>query len=196
MIEADITWVTVSADGNGGYTLSIKGREAAKSTASGFSITDSNLSSDVQQVLTLANQALKLADGQHNHATLVVDKLSADLGGEGADLLFNVENLGFRDGQLETELRINANDWNRDGQLDGVNVTGTTSADVLSFDDIVSRTGKTAVTLEATQMDIDLRTGDDVYLGGAGGESVRPGAGNDYVDGGANLLGQRTGSDV
>jgi Ca2+-binding RTX toxin-like protein len=184
--QYSLSAVTVSADGSAGYTLSINGREAAKSTASGFSITDNSLSSDVQQVLTLANQALNLADGQHNRATLVVDKLSADLGGEGADLLFNVENLGFRDGQLETEVRINANDWNRDGQLDGLNVTGTTSADVLSFDDIVSRSGKNAATLQATQMDIDLRTGNDVYIGGAGGESVRPGAGNDYVDGGAN----------
>lgn len=181
-----LSTVTVTAGSNGNFTLSINGREAAQSVAGVFTVTDLRLSSDVVDVLTLANQKLNLTDAQYTRGTLVVDKLSVDLGGEGADLLFNVETLGFKDGQLETEVRINSNDWDNDGKLDWVNLTGTSSADVLSFNDLVSRSGKTADALQATQIDLDLRAGNDVYIGGAGGESVRPGAGNDYVDGGAN----------
>ena len=182
-----VSSVTVAAGSAAGdYTVAIGGTAVAQKTAGVFTVTDTSLSSDVVEVLTLASANLSLRDGTHAAATLVVDSLSSDLGGEGADLVFNVESLWFQDGQLETEVRFNANDWNGDDKLDWVNVTGTNKANDLSFADLVAKSGKTEAALLATQIDIDLREGDDVYVGGAGGESVRPGAGNDYIDGGAN----------
>ena len=182
-----VSSVAINAVGTtGDYNVFIGDSNVANKTAGVFTVTDTNLSSDVVEVLTLAASNFSLADGQHSSASLVVDNLASDLGGEGADLVFNVESLMFQDGQLETEVRINANDWNTDGKLDWVNVTGTNKANTLSFADVVSKSGKAEAALLATQIDIDLREGDDVYKGGDGGESIRPGAGNDFVDGGKN----------
>ncbi len=195
--QYSVSNVTVQAVGtNGNYNVFIGDTHVANKTGGVFTVTDTTLSSDVAEVLTLAAGNMDLADGLHNGASLVVDNLSSDLGGEGADLVFNVESLMFQDGQLETEVRINANDWNSDGKLDWVNVTGTNKANTLTFADVVTKSGKTAEALQATQIDVDLREGDDVYTGGAGGESIRPGAGNDYVDGGANSGTNQWGGDM
>mgnify|MGYP000246300659 CR=1 FL=1 len=195
--QYSVSNVTLQAVGtNGNYNVFIGNTNVANKTGGVFTVTDTTLSSDVAEVLTLAAGNMDLADGLHNGASLVVDNLSSDLGGEGADLVFNVESLMFQDGQLETEVRINANDWNSDGKLDWVNVTGTNKANTLTFADVVTKSGKTAEALQATQIDVDLREGDDVYTGGAGGESIRPGAGNDYVDGGANSGTNQWGGDM
>ncbi|NBX55083.1 MAG: hypothetical protein EBT70_08480 [Betaproteobacteria bacterium] len=189
--------VTINAVGtNGNYSVFIGNNNVANKAGDTFTVTDTTLSSDVVEVLTLAANNLNLVDGLHGSASLVVDNLASDLGGEGADLVFNVESLMFQDGQLETEVRINANDWNNDGKLDWVNVTGTNKANTLTFADVVTKSGKTEAALLATQIDIDLREGDDVYVGGTGGESIRPGSGNDYVDGGANIGKNQWGGDM
>ena len=70
--------------------------------------------------------------------------------------------------------------------LDWVNVTGTSNADSVDMARLATLTGKTQAQLTATRIDVDLREGNDIYIGGSGGDSVRTGTGNDYVDGGAN----------
>lgn len=178
--------VTITATDASNYTIAIDGVTAAHRSGGSLTIDDASLSQDVVDALTLASTRLNLADASYATGLLVVDGLSSDLGGEGADLVFDVEMLLFQDGNYETEVQINTNDWNGDGKPDWANATGTRKADVLSFSDIVTRLGQSATTLRSAQIDIDLRDGNDVYLGGSGGESIRPGAGNDYVDGGAN----------
>ena len=132
---------------------------------------------------------------------LVVDSLSADLGGDGTDLVFNVERFRFTDGDVELGIRADAWDWTGggatgtepDGKPDSANVVGTSGADHVTLSDIAALTAKSGVDvgtqigyLEKIRLDIDLKEGDDIYIGGKGGESIRPGAGNDYIDAGLN----------
>jgi Ca2+-binding RTX toxin-like protein len=171
---------------NGVSTIAADGQEIARFASTGLTITATDLADGVAGALQLAHANLDLADGQHSSGYLVVDSLSSDLGGEGADLVFNVETLWFADGALEIDIRASSGDWNDDEVLDWVNVTGTANGDAVDTAKLVALTGKTEAQLAATRIDVDLRDGDDVYVGGKGGESVRTGAGNDYVDGGAN----------
>jgi Ca2+-binding RTX toxin-like protein len=172
---------------SGVSTIRADGQQIATFDSTALTITGSGLAAGVADTLQLAYKNLNLADGQHSSGYLVVDSLAADLGGEGADLVFNVESLWFANGPLEVDIRANVNDWNGDGKLDWVNVMGTANGDTVDLARLVALTGKTEQQLTATRMDVDLRAGDDVYIGGSGGDSVRTGAGNDYVDGGANI---------
>lgn len=167
-------------------TILADGQPIATFNSTALTVTGSGLATGVADALQLAYKNLNLTDGQHSSGYLVVDSLASDLGGEGADLVFNVESLWFANGPLEVDIRANVNDWNGDGKLDWVNVMGTANGDTVDLARLVALTGKTEQQLTATRMDVDLRAGDDVYIGGSGGDSVRTGAGNDYVDGGAN----------
>jgi Ca2+-binding RTX toxin-like protein len=175
---------------NGVSTITANGVAIANFDSTSLTITATDLADGVAGVLQLAHAQLSLADGQYSSGYLVVDSLSSDLGGEGADLVFNVETLWFADGPLEVDIRASSGDWNSDDVLDWVNVTGTAKGDTVNMAKLITLTGKEETQLVATRIDVDLRDGDDVYVGGNGGESVRTGSGNDYVDGGAN-----TGSD-
>ena len=170
----------------GNSTIAADGKTIATFNSAGLTVTATDLAAGVADVLRLAYQNLTLTDGQHSSGYLVVDTLSSDLGGEGADLVFNVETLWFADGPLEIDIRANSDDWNKDGNLDWVNVTGTANNDSIDMAKLVSLTGKLEAALTATRIDVDLRDGNDIFVGGSGGESIGTGAGNDYVDGGAN----------
>lgn len=165
--------------------LSLNGAQAA-TVANGVLSFANGLNADIEDVIERAHAALNLFDGDHSAAWLIADSLDADLGGEGADLVFNVESINFRNGPLEIDIRADANDWDNNGTLDWASVWGTGNADTVSLASIAELTGKTTSQLAATRIDIDLREGSDVYIGGDGGESVRTGMGHDYVDGGAN----------
>ena len=171
-------------------TITADGKAIAHFDSTGLTITATDLADGVAGLLQLAHAQLSLADGQHSSGYLVVDTLASDLGGEGADLVFNVETLMFADGPLDIDIRASSDDWNKDGTLDWVNVTGTANDDTVDMAKLAALTGKAEAQLVATRIDVDLRDGNDIYMGGSGGDSVRTGAGNDYVDGGAN-----TGSD-
>jgi Ca2+-binding RTX toxin-like protein len=172
---------------NGVSTILADGQQIASFDNTALTVTGSGLATGVADALQLAYKNLNLADGQHGSGYLVVDSLASDLGGEGVDLVFNVESLWFANGPLEVDIRANVNDWNGDGKLDWVNVTGTANGDSVNLVRLVALTGKSEEQLTATRMDVDLRAGDDVYVGGSGGDAVRTGTGNDYVDGGANV---------
>jgi len=158
-----------------------------------------SLSTDVLAVLNLAFTSENLFGKGSGY--LVVDTLSSDLGGEGTDLVFNVERFRFNDGEVELGIRADAwdwsgggeNGWEPDGKPDSANVTGTSENDSVTLNDIATLTAKAGVSvetqtgyLEKIRIDIDLKEGDDTYVGGKGGESIRPGSGNDYVDAGLN----------
>ncbi|TSA10633.1 MAG: hypothetical protein D4R79_11160 [Comamonadaceae bacterium] len=177
----------IATDGASVTRISVGNSEVAHFSAAtpNSLVIDASVASATATVLQNAYNNLTLASG-HSSGYLVTDSLSSDLGGDGTDLVFNVETLLFANGPLEVDVRVNVNDWNNDGKLDWVNVTGTANADTVDMAKLAALSGKTEAQLTATRIDVDLRDGNDVYIGGSGGDSVRTGAGNDYVDGGAN----------
>ncbi len=173
---------------DGTSTILANGLQIATFNSTALTVTATDLAGGVADVLQLAYKNLSLSDSQHTSGYLVVDNLSADLGGEGADLVFNVETLWFANGPLEVDIRANVGERTVGDTkvLDWVNVTGTSNADSVDMARLATLTGKTQAQLTATRIDVDLREGNDIYIGGSGGDSVRTGTGNDYVDGGAN----------
>ena len=141
---------------------------------------------DFGNVLTLASKNFNLFDGQHATGLLVQDQLDSSFGGDGTDVLFNIESVQFRDQTIDFAVTTQTNDWNNDGKLDWAQLRGTNTNDRLSFAKLVQLTGKSEQQLAGTNINVDLREGDDVYIGGSGGETITPGKGNDYVDGGTS----------
>ena len=125
-----------------------------------------------------------LTNGQSG--LMVMDSLDSDLGGDGFDLVFNIEQLNFVDGPLELGARAWKNDWNGDGKLDNIWINGSKNADAINPESVALLVAQTAANIAGVQLSAELRAGDDSYLGGNGSDWVRPGAGNDYVDGGEN----------
>ena len=191
------TALTTTGDASTGTVLWNGGTVGAVS--GGVLSLSETLSSDTASVLHLAFTTGNLFEKGAGY--LVVDSLSADLGGDGTDLVFNVERFRFNDGEVELGIRADAWDWSGggangsepDGRPDSANVVGTGGADHVTLSDIAALTAKQDVSvttqigyLEKIRIDIDLKEGDDTYIGGKGGESIRPGAGNDYIDAGLN----------
>jgi len=189
--------LTTTGDATTG-NVTLNGSDVA-SVAGGVLNLSASLSSDAAVVLTLAFSTANLFG--KGAGFLVVDSLSADLGGDGTDLVFNVERFRFNDAEVELGIRADAWDWTGggahgeepDGKPDSVSVIGTSGADHVTLTDIATRTIKPGVALETQigylekiRLDVDLKEGDDTYIGGKGGESIRPGAGNDYIDAGLN----------
>jgi len=145
-----------------------------------------SVSDDIINVLTLANKNIDLFDDQHAAGLIVQDQLDSSFGGDGTDVLFNIESVQFRDQTIDFAITAQTNDWNNDGKLDWAQLRGTNTDDRLSFAKLVELSGKTDKQLAATNINVDLREGDDVYIGGTGGESVTTGKGDDYVDGGGS----------
>lgn len=138
----------------------------------------------IADVLQRALSAGLLID--NSNGLLVTDSLDAELGGEGTDLVFNVESLNFANGSIDMQSRAWANDWNGDKVIDNVWTTGTSGADNIDQAQLAIMVGLTPEALAKASFNTELRDGNDVYIGGSGSDWVRPGAGNDYVDGGAN----------
>ncbi len=141
---------------------------------------------DIINVLTLANKSIDLFDGQHAAGLIVQDQLDSSFGGDGTDVLFNIESVQFRDQTIDFAITAQTNDWNNDGKLDWAQLRGTNTDDRLSFAKLVELSGKTDKQLVATNINVDLREGDDVYIGSTGGETITTGKGDDYVDGGGS----------
>jgi Ca2+-binding RTX toxin-like protein len=112
-------------------------------------------------------------------AYVVDDALGTALGGYGTDVLVNVEEIQFSESSRELGLRVNSFDWDQDGNLDWIEVRGTSSDD-----DLTSSWGTTA------QVDGDSeifgKEGNDIIVAGAGGDRITGGKGNDFIDGGDN----------
>lgn len=145
-----------------------------------------DLSTDIRAAIALANENLNLFDGSHASGLIVQDKIDAEFGGEGADLLFNVEGISYRDRWMDFGLSAQASDWNNDGKVDWANLRGSNGDDRVTISNIAELTGKSVAALQASNINVDLREGDDVYIGGTGGEYINTGSGNDYVDGGGS----------
>lgn len=160
-----------------------------------LSFVSSTLTDDIKTVLSLAAQNLSLLDGLHNKGLLVQDKIDSAYGGDGTDLLFNVETLQFRDTNIDFGITAQANDWNNDGKLDWANLRGTNSDDNLDITQLAALTGKSVADLTSTNVQVDLREGNDIYIGGSGGENIQTGKGNDYVDGGTSTAKDAWGND-
>jgi len=166
-------------------TMLVDGAQVA-TVASGVLTFATSVPDDFVNVLTLAFNKLDLFDGQHASGMLVQDQLDSEFGGDGTDVLFNIENVQFRDQSIDFAVSVQTGDWNNDGKLDWAQIRGTNTNDQLSFAKLVELSGKTADQLKATNINVDLREGDDTYLGGTGGEYITTGKGDDYVDGGGS----------
>ena len=141
-------------------------------------------------------------------ARIVQDRLPSSIGGDGTDLLIDMERIRFQDVQFDLIPTVNVwYEYNENPEdpkvVSGGSVAGTFSADDFGFDDVVawSKGAKTADEVQAwtsqlvdARLDIELKGGDDRYIGGNGAESIRPGTGNDFIDaggqGGNDGLGQ------
>ncbi|MBT5635336.1 MAG: hypothetical protein HOJ23_07060, partial [Gammaproteobacteria bacterium] len=189
-------WNTITVDSDAG-TVTVSG--TTSTVAEGVLTLDSTLSTAAQSALQRAFDSGNLMGQTSGY--LVEDTLDGDFGGDGTDVVFNVERFRFRDGEVELGIRADVWDWSGggeygwepDGNPDSANIMGTASVDTVTLDDIVALTKPEAedeaawkAKLEAIRMDIDLREGDDSYIGGSGGESIRTGSGNDYVDAAGN----------
>ncbi len=166
-------------------SLSVNGSLVA-TVANGALTWTADLSTDIKSVIDLANLKLDLFDGKHGSGLIVQDKVDADFGGEGADLVFNIEGMSYRDRWMDFGLSANANDWNGDGKVDWANLRGSNGDDRVTIDNIAELTGKSVASLLSANINVDLREGNDVYIGGTGGEYITTGSGNDYVDGGGS----------
>lgn len=166
-------------------SISIDGKAAA-SVTNGVLTTVADLSVGLRTLLEQAHGTLKtqLFDADHRSGLIIEDKTDPEFGGDGADLLFNIESIWFRDGNLDFGVSAQASDWNNDGKLDWANLRGSSTDDKLSLTGLAELTGKSTTQLEAVNVNIDLREGDDVYIDGKGGSWVSTGKGDDYVDGG------------
>ena len=182
-------WNTITVDSDAG-TVTVSG--TTSTVAEGVLTLDSTLSTAAQSALQRAFDSGNLMGQTSGY--LVEDTLDGDFGGDGTDVVFNVERFRFRDGEVELGIRADVWDWSGggeygwepDGNPDSANIMGTASVDTVTLDDIVALTKPEAedeaawkAKLEAIRMDIDLREGDDSYIGGSGGESIRTGSGND-----------------
>ncbi len=178
--------VSVVAD-SVGRAVQVDGRTVAVINTQGTSpvlTMDTAATETETSLITRAFQNDLLALGQTG--LMVVDTLDSDLGGDGADLVFNVEQLNFADGPLELGARAWVNDWNQDGKIDNIWINGSNKGDKVDMASIATLTGRKESDLVTTQFSSELRAGDDSYFGGSGSDWVRPGAGNDYINGGAN----------
>jgi Ca2+-binding RTX toxin-like protein len=171
---------------------------ALAATLSGGEISsfESGVPEDLQALLTTADQAIDWFDGNHASGLIVKDLVDSEFGGDGTDLLFNVERIDFRNRNVEFALTAQANDWDSDGTVDWAWVRGTESNDDLTFADIATATGYDSSALMSANVNIELKGGDDSYVGGRGGEYITPGTGNDFVDGGGSDAKDQWGNDA
>ena len=122
-------------------------------------------------------------------AFIVSDSLTLALGGNGDDLLINVEQAQFSDGQMDLGFRIMRQDWDNDDNLDMVEVSGTDGGDNMTA---AAWSDGTDVNDDGESDDVAIENhmygkgGNDVIESGSGGDRISGGAGNDFIDGGAD----------
>jgi Ca2+-binding RTX toxin-like protein len=127
--------------------------------------------------------------GELSTAFIVSDALMSALGGHGDDLLINVEQAQFSDGQMDLGFRVMRQDWDNDGNLDMVEVLGTDGGDNMTA---AAWGDGTDVNDDGESDDVALENqifgkgGNDIIEGGSGGDRISGGAGNDFIDGGAD----------
>jgi hypothetical protein len=104
----------------------------------------------------------------------VTDSLGEDDGGNGVDLLVNIENLAFGDRWVTLEVAQSFVDIDGDGTPDAVSLRGTDGADTLVATALNARmeggAGNDSITGAA---------GDDILIGGQGNDALNGGAGRD-----------------
>jgi Ca2+-binding RTX toxin-like protein len=112
--------------------------------------------------------------------TAVLGTFVEDLvGGDGTDLLIDVEILETNNRGIELNAYSRQDDWDNDGVIDWSNIEGTEFNDLVNSDAF----GEDFMKLDN---DFNLRAGNDVVFGGSGGDNARLGAGNDVFIGGEN----------
>lgn len=190
-----LSFVATDASAGAGEVY-LDGALAATLLGGEISSFESGLPEDLQALLTAADRAIDWLDGDHAAGLIVQDLVDSEFGGDGTDLLFNVERIDFRNRNVEFALTAQANDWDENGTVDWAWIRGTESNDHLTVEDIATATGYDSTALLSAQMNIELRGGDDAYVGGSGGEYITPGGGNDFVDGGGSDAKDQWGNDA
>ena len=121
----------------------------------------------------------------------VQDKVEADYGGFGSDTLVGVERIGFKEQTINLLITTYEDDWNQDGVIDWSEIRGT------EMNDRVTTIANDGAIEDTRLLNADnfIRTegGDDDIWAMAGGDNIRPGSGNDYINGGANGMNNGSG---
>ena len=127
--------------------------------------------------------------GALSTAFIVSDALMSALGGHGDDLLINIEQAQFSNGQMDLGFRVMRQDWDNDGSLDMVEVSGTDGGDNMTaaaWGDGTDANSDGESDDVALENQIFGKGGNDIIEGGSGGDRISGGAGNDFIDGGAD----------
>ena len=116
---------------------------------------------------------------------VISDTLLASYGGQGVDILVDIEGLSFSDEFVDLDIRIDAQEWNN-----GAWVEGTKFDDLINIKDGVAYDvmlpGGGTQTQYFQNSDIDPGAGDDIVITGDGADRVRSSLGDDYLDLGAS----------
>lgn len=107
----------------------------------------------------------------------------ASTAGFGTDTLVGVERLSFKDQQIDLLITSREDDWNNDEIIDWSEISGTAMTDVIGN---AAHGGDLESRLLNTDNYINAKGGDDSIWAMAGGDDIRPGSGNDYINGGTN----------
>ena len=115
----------------------------------------------------------------------VVDALSSDAGGEGTDILFDIEEIMFNDDHVSLATREEIRTEHRGGSSVNVGfIEGTFQSETLQW----SGSSVNFVNIRAGK-------GDDLLVGGSGADRFEPQAGNDTINGAGDNTASYNGSD-
>lgn len=162
----------------------VKARYQIELIGSGDLVIDSN-NNTIFDLTNLAGGTITTADGTvhqigsgYNKAFVVTDLLPAEYEGQGINLLLGVERIDFNGSGINLESEIYENTWatNDDNYVREIHVRGTT------FDDIINTEENSDHANLRNWVDSD--EGNDYIFTGGGGDEIRPGKGNDFIDGG------------
>ena len=171
---------------NAWYSISNMDRLEVTSIKLGYNTDTNKVLRDADNNIILApTEAQLTANFDLTDAFKVQDTVSDALGGQGTDILINVERININGQQMVLGVNTLSRDWNDDGIEDRAEVIGS------DFNDVISPTAQGGdiedpVFLDRNN-DINASGGDDNVYAGGGGDWIRLGTGNDFVDGGSNL---------
>jgi hypothetical protein len=138
----------------------------------------------------LATGTVSTADGNshnvgtgHSKVFVVRDLLPDQFQGNGINLLIDVQSISFDDSHINLSEEVYENTWmdpSDPNQSREIHVRGT------QFDDVINTESNQITNNTDVKNWVTADNGNDYIFTGGGGDEIRPGKGNDFVDGGAS----------
>lgn len=158
------------------------------SLVSGGSLVVDDDNKTIFDLSDLANGNITTADGQvhaigsgYNNAYVVKDLLPDNFEGQGTNLVIGVQRIEFKDGGINLETEVYENTWSdqsSDDYIREIHFRGTTFNDSIN-----TETNPNHLNVNNW---VEADDGNDYIFTGGGGDEIRPGKGNDFIDGGAS----------